>query len=141
MIYSVLHLNSGFVRHHTLAFAPSSGGVYAFGCNSHGQLGTGELSTDKSPCPLKISFLSGKIHGTGKQKIVPFRSNSNHFSLKMFMFIVQPVAFVDKYGRYSFCILRTVQSLETINNFMILVSYLWSSERTTLPAGPLFHKT
>uniref|UniRef100_A0A674PEI2 HECT and RLD domain containing E3 ubiquitin protein ligase 3 n=1 Tax=Takifugu rubripes TaxID=31033 RepID=A0A674PEI2_TAKRU len=30
-------------RHHTLAFAPSSGGVYAFGCNSHGQLGTGVL--------------------------------------------------------------------------------------------------
>uniref|UniRef100_A0A4W6BQS8 HECT and RLD domain containing E3 ubiquitin protein ligase 3 n=1 Tax=Lates calcarifer TaxID=8187 RepID=A0A4W6BQS8_LATCA len=30
-------------RHHTLAFVPSSGLVYAFGCNSHGQLGTGIL--------------------------------------------------------------------------------------------------
>ncbi|XP_056891228.1 probable E3 ubiquitin-protein ligase HERC3 [Takifugu flavidus] len=55
-------------RHHTLAFAPSSGGVYAFGCNSHGQLGTGVLSADKSPYPLKTSFLSGSIHGTDSKK-------------------------------------------------------------------------
>uniref|UniRef100_A0A674NBB3 HECT and RLD domain containing E3 ubiquitin protein ligase 3 n=1 Tax=Takifugu rubripes TaxID=31033 RepID=A0A674NBB3_TAKRU len=71
-------------RHHTLAFAPSSGGVYAFGCNSHGQLGTGVLSADKSPYPLKTSFLSGSIHGTGKPKTFPFRSDSSNLILEIF---------------------------------------------------------
>uniref|UniRef100_A0A674MCD7 HECT and RLD domain containing E3 ubiquitin protein ligase 3 n=1 Tax=Takifugu rubripes TaxID=31033 RepID=A0A674MCD7_TAKRU len=70
-------------RHHTLAFAPSSGGVYAFGCNSHGQLGTGVLSADKSPYPLKTSFLSGSIHGTGKPKTFPFRSDSSNLILEI----------------------------------------------------------
>lgn len=69
MIYSGLHLNLAFLRHHTLAFAPSSGVVYAFGRNSHGQLGTGELSTDKSPYPVKTNLLSGNIHGTGKRNL------------------------------------------------------------------------
>uniref|UniRef100_A0A7N6F9B4 HECT domain-containing protein n=1 Tax=Anabas testudineus TaxID=64144 RepID=A0A7N6F9B4_ANATE len=38
-------------RHHTLAFVPSSGIVYAFGCNSYGQLGTGILEDASSPFP------------------------------------------------------------------------------------------
>ncbi|XP_035762154.1 probable E3 ubiquitin-protein ligase HERC3 isoform X2 [Neolamprologus brichardi] len=49
-------------RHHTLAFVPSSGVVYAFGCNSHGQLGTGILGDARSPFPVKASFLTGKFH-------------------------------------------------------------------------------
>uniref|UniRef100_A0AAQ6A425 HECT domain-containing protein n=1 Tax=Amphiprion ocellaris TaxID=80972 RepID=A0AAQ6A425_AMPOC len=49
-------------RHHTLAFAPSSGVVYAFGCNSHGQLGTGILGDARSPFPVKTSFLTGNFH-------------------------------------------------------------------------------
>uniref|UniRef100_A0A672HNZ5 HECT domain-containing protein n=1 Tax=Salarias fasciatus TaxID=181472 RepID=A0A672HNZ5_SALFA len=49
-------------RHHTLAFVPSSGMVYAFGCNSHGQLGTGMLGDARSPCPVKASLLSGNFH-------------------------------------------------------------------------------
>ncbi|XP_039879857.1 probable E3 ubiquitin-protein ligase HERC3 isoform X2 [Simochromis diagramma] len=49
-------------RHHTLAFVPSSGMVYAFGCNSHGQLGTGILGDARSPFPVKASFLTGKFH-------------------------------------------------------------------------------
>uniref|UniRef100_A0A3Q3M5T1 HECT and RLD domain containing E3 ubiquitin protein ligase 3 n=1 Tax=Mastacembelus armatus TaxID=205130 RepID=A0A3Q3M5T1_9TELE len=40
-------------RHHTLAFLPSSGIVYAFGCNSHGQLGTGMPGDARSPFPVK----------------------------------------------------------------------------------------
>ncbi|XP_053714257.1 probable E3 ubiquitin-protein ligase HERC3 [Synchiropus splendidus] len=46
-------------RHHTLAFVPSSGLVYAFGCNSHGQLGTGLLGGISSPFPAKSSLLTG----------------------------------------------------------------------------------
>lgn len=57
-----------FVRHHTLAFVPSSGVVYAFGCNSHGQLGTGLLGDARSPYPVKTSFLTGNFQRTGKQK-------------------------------------------------------------------------
>lgn len=81
--YFGLHLNLAFVRHHTLAFAPTTGVVYAFGGNSHGQLGTGQLSADKSPYPVKTNFLSGNVHGTGRQHIFPVRSDSRHFSLEM----------------------------------------------------------
>ncbi|XP_036373044.1 probable E3 ubiquitin-protein ligase HERC3 isoform X1 [Megalops cyprinoides] len=38
--------------HHTLAFVPSSGMVYAFGCNSKGQLGTGTRENAQSPQPV-----------------------------------------------------------------------------------------
>uniref|UniRef100_A0A3P8SZ64 HECT and RLD domain containing E3 ubiquitin protein ligase 3 n=1 Tax=Amphiprion percula TaxID=161767 RepID=A0A3P8SZ64_AMPPE len=55
-------------RHHTLAFAPSSGVVYAFGCNSHGQLGTGILGDARSPFPVKTSFLTGNFHRRGKKE-------------------------------------------------------------------------
>lgn len=55
-----------FVRHHTLAFVPSSGMVYAFGCNSHGQLGTGMMEDAKSPFPVKTSLLIGNLHRTGQ---------------------------------------------------------------------------
>uniref|UniRef100_A0A4W6BYH4 HECT and RLD domain containing E3 ubiquitin protein ligase 3 n=1 Tax=Lates calcarifer TaxID=8187 RepID=A0A4W6BYH4_LATCA len=58
-------------RHHTLAFVPSSGLVYAFGCNSHGQLGTGILGDARSPFPVKTSLLTGHFHRTeSKQYIV-----------------------------------------------------------------------
>uniref|UniRef100_A0A4W6BVK7 HECT and RLD domain containing E3 ubiquitin protein ligase 3 n=1 Tax=Lates calcarifer TaxID=8187 RepID=A0A4W6BVK7_LATCA len=55
-------------RHHTLAFVPSSGLVYAFGCNSHGQLGTGILGDARSPFPVKTSLLTGHFHRTGEQE-------------------------------------------------------------------------
>ncbi|XP_037327022.1 probable E3 ubiquitin-protein ligase HERC3 [Pungitius pungitius] len=55
-------------RRHTLAFVPSSEVVYAFGCNSHGQLGTGLLGDARSPCPVKASFLTGSSHRTGSKQ-------------------------------------------------------------------------
>lgn len=55
-----------FFRHHTLAFVPSSGLVYAFGCNSHGQLGTGVPADATSPFPVKTGLLTGNFHRTGK---------------------------------------------------------------------------
>uniref|UniRef100_A0AAQ4QQ03 HECT and RLD domain containing E3 ubiquitin protein ligase 3 n=1 Tax=Gasterosteus aculeatus aculeatus TaxID=481459 RepID=A0AAQ4QQ03_GASAC len=48
-------------RRHTLAFVPSSEVVYAFGCNSHGQLGTGLLGDARSPCAVKTRFLTGTV--------------------------------------------------------------------------------
>ncbi|TDH16305.1 hypothetical protein EPR50_G00018530 [Perca flavescens] len=49
-------------RHHTLAFVPSSGVVYAFGCNSHGQLGIGIRGDARSPLPVKAR--TGNVHCT-----------------------------------------------------------------------------
>ncbi|XP_018591314.1 putative E3 ubiquitin-protein ligase HERC3 [Scleropages formosus] len=45
-------------RYHTLAFVPSSSTVYAFGCNTSGQLGTGSKGIAKSPLPIKGIFFS-----------------------------------------------------------------------------------
>uniref|UniRef100_A0A671SK67 HECT and RLD domain containing E3 ubiquitin protein ligase 3 n=1 Tax=Sinocyclocheilus anshuiensis TaxID=1608454 RepID=A0A671SK67_9TELE len=46
-------------RHHTLAFVPSTGLVYAFGCNSQGQLGTGLRGNAKSPLPFTLACEQG----------------------------------------------------------------------------------
>lgn len=54
-------------RHHTLAFVPSSGLVYAFGCNRFGQLGTGMWDDSKSPCPVRIPFIGCFQKGESKQ--------------------------------------------------------------------------
>ncbi|CAH7145213.1 Herc3 [Phodopus roborovskii] len=40
-------------RQHTLAFVPSSGLIYAFGCGARGQLGTGHTCNVKYPSPVK----------------------------------------------------------------------------------------
>uniref|UniRef100_A0AAQ4P423 HECT and RLD domain containing E3 ubiquitin protein ligase 3 n=1 Tax=Gasterosteus aculeatus aculeatus TaxID=481459 RepID=A0AAQ4P423_GASAC len=58
-------------RRHTLAFVPSSEVVYAFGCNSHGQLGTGLLGDARSPCAVKTRFLTG----TGRLDDTHFKTN------------------------------------------------------------------
>lgn len=42
-----------FPRQHTLAFVPSSGLIYAFGCGARGQLGTGHTCNVKCPSPVK----------------------------------------------------------------------------------------
>uniref|UniRef100_A0A3Q2P0V4 HECT and RLD domain containing E3 ubiquitin protein ligase 3 n=1 Tax=Fundulus heteroclitus TaxID=8078 RepID=A0A3Q2P0V4_FUNHE len=59
-------------RHHTLALVASSCMVYAFGCNSHGQLGTGILVMSKlPPCDVHKMRLSGSYF-TEKTTIVKF---------------------------------------------------------------------
>ncbi|TRY88331.1 hypothetical protein DNTS_018819 [Danionella cerebrum] len=40
-------------RNHTLAYVPSTGLLYAFGCNLQGQLGTGFRGNAKSPLPVR----------------------------------------------------------------------------------------
>ncbi|XP_039606091.1 probable E3 ubiquitin-protein ligase HERC3 isoform X1 [Polypterus senegalus] len=40
-------------RNHTLALVPSTGLIYAFGCNTHGQLGNGCISNSKGPQAVK----------------------------------------------------------------------------------------
>ncbi|KAK7930540.1 hypothetical protein WMY93_006935 [Mugilogobius chulae] len=62
-------------RHHTLAFVPSSGLVYAFGCNGYGQLGTGMWGIPKVHVPL--GFLSLDVFKK-ESAVIPedFRVNS-----------------------------------------------------------------
>ncbi|XP_020773412.1 probable E3 ubiquitin-protein ligase HERC3 [Boleophthalmus pectinirostris] len=57
-------------RYHTLAFVPSSGLVYAFGCNNFGQLGTGMWGNSKSPCSVRIPFVGCFQKGGSKQYTV-----------------------------------------------------------------------
>ncbi|KAM6972379.1 putative E3 ubiquitin-protein ligase HERC3 [Aplochiton taeniatus] len=55
-------------RHHTLALVPSTGIVYAFGCNSHGQLGTGTRGNSKTPLPVRNCILTGSSHVSELQR-------------------------------------------------------------------------
>uniref|UniRef100_A0AAY4AK92 HECT domain-containing protein n=1 Tax=Denticeps clupeoides TaxID=299321 RepID=A0AAY4AK92_9TELE len=54
-------------RHHTLAFVPSSGLVYAFGCNAFGQLGTHSTVSSKTPLPIRKfeHYTISRIHCGG----------------------------------------------------------------------------
>ncbi|XP_015200074.1 probable E3 ubiquitin-protein ligase HERC3 isoform X1 [Lepisosteus oculatus] len=56
-------------RQHTLAFVPSSGVVYAFGCNTKGQLGVGCRGNAKSPIPVKSSIFYHResLHSPGSE--------------------------------------------------------------------------
>ncbi|XP_024115134.1 probable E3 ubiquitin-protein ligase HERC3 [Oryzias melastigma] len=66
-------------RHHTLAFVPSSGTVYAFGCNSHGQLGTGVLADLRSPHPVKNDFLTLNLRkDLRKYSVIKIISGGDH---------------------------------------------------------------
>uniref|UniRef100_A0A8C1C7T4 HECT and RLD domain containing E3 ubiquitin protein ligase 3 n=1 Tax=Cyprinus carpio carpio TaxID=630221 RepID=A0A8C1C7T4_CYPCA len=70
-------------RHHTLAFVPSTGLVYAFGCNTQGQLGTGLRGNAKSPLPVRNiqPLCIGYTHTTIWRLISTccFRSDDGHF--------------------------------------------------------------
>uniref|UniRef100_A0A8C0FSA2 HECT-type E3 ubiquitin transferase n=1 Tax=Bubo bubo TaxID=30461 RepID=A0A8C0FSA2_BUBBB len=53
-------------RHHTLAFVPSSGMIYAFGCGTRGQLGTGHTCNVKCPSPVKGHWAAHNGQLSGK---------------------------------------------------------------------------
>uniref|UniRef100_A0A3B3ZGV1 HECT domain-containing protein n=1 Tax=Periophthalmus magnuspinnatus TaxID=409849 RepID=A0A3B3ZGV1_9GOBI len=74
-------------RHHTLAFVPSSGWVYAFGCNNYGQLGTGMWGNSKSPCPVRIPFV-GCFQKGGLQFILCFYGILHSKSVMFFVIFV-----------------------------------------------------
>uniref|UniRef100_A0A452II49 HECT-type E3 ubiquitin transferase n=1 Tax=Gopherus agassizii TaxID=38772 RepID=A0A452II49_9SAUR len=52
-------------RQHTLALVPSSGLIYAFGCGTKGQLGTGHICNVKCPSPVKGHWVAhnGQLAG------------------------------------------------------------------------------
>uniref|UniRef100_A0A8C7L2E4 HECT and RLD domain containing E3 ubiquitin protein ligase 3 n=1 Tax=Oncorhynchus kisutch TaxID=8019 RepID=A0A8C7L2E4_ONCKI len=88
-------------RHHTLAFVPSSGLVYAFGCNTNGQLGTGIRGDIKSPLPVKSS-LTGRLTGSprhmsgnwmtpvGKKRMQGNEARQNKGALDILFFVCSP---------------------------------------------------
>uniref|UniRef100_A0A8C9VCC7 HECT and RLD domain containing E3 ubiquitin protein ligase 3 n=1 Tax=Scleropages formosus TaxID=113540 RepID=A0A8C9VCC7_SCLFO len=69
-------------RYHTLAFVPSSSTVYAFGCNTSGQLGTGSKGIAKSPLPIKGIFFSHRGGHSMSGDIIVFCVLSRNFSLR-----------------------------------------------------------
>ncbi|KAG8134394.1 putative E3 ubiquitin-protein, partial [Naja naja] len=54
-------------RQHTLAFVPSSGMIYAFGCGTKGQLGTGHICSFKYAC---VYYIVKHIFSGGDQSFV-----------------------------------------------------------------------
>ncbi|KAI1887409.1 hypothetical protein AGOR_G00190000 [Albula goreensis] len=64
-------------RHHTLAFVPSSGLVYAFGCNSKGQLGTGTRGNAQSPLPISYTG-SSRLSETDRCPISRIHCGGDH---------------------------------------------------------------
>uniref|UniRef100_A0A673N6U2 Probable E3 ubiquitin-protein ligase HERC3 n=1 Tax=Sinocyclocheilus rhinocerous TaxID=307959 RepID=A0A673N6U2_9TELE len=67
-------------RHHTLAFVPSTGLVYAFGCNTQGQLGTGLRGNAKSPLPVRNiqPLCIGNTHTSERYTIRKIHSGGDH---------------------------------------------------------------
>uniref|UniRef100_A0A3P8WZL0 HECT and RLD domain containing E3 ubiquitin protein ligase 3 n=1 Tax=Cynoglossus semilaevis TaxID=244447 RepID=A0A3P8WZL0_CYNSE len=66
-------------RYHTLAYVPSSGVVYAFGCNNYGQLGTGIFREAISPFPVKTKLLTISFNRSGECRLYMFKPG-NDFS-------------------------------------------------------------
>uniref|UniRef100_A0A8C7TRT8 HECT and RLD domain containing E3 ubiquitin protein ligase 3 n=1 Tax=Oncorhynchus mykiss TaxID=8022 RepID=A0A8C7TRT8_ONCMY len=97
-------------RHHTLAFVPSSGLVYAFGCNTNGQLGTGTRGDIKSPLPVKSS-LTGRLTGSprhmsgnwmtpvGKKRMQGNEARQNQGALKV-MKSLGSLSWVSLFGNF-----------------------------------------
>uniref|UniRef100_A0A4W4FY63 HECT domain-containing protein n=1 Tax=Electrophorus electricus TaxID=8005 RepID=A0A4W4FY63_ELEEL len=67
--------------HHTLAFVPSTGLVYAFGCNDHGQLGLGSRGNAKIPLPVRNihpPYLGSTQTDMGKYTVCKIHSGGDH---------------------------------------------------------------
>uniref|UniRef100_A0A7N6BEW2 HECT domain-containing protein n=1 Tax=Anabas testudineus TaxID=64144 RepID=A0A7N6BEW2_ANATE len=105
-------------RHHTLAFVPSSGIVYAFGCNSYGQLGTGILEDASSPFPVKSSLLTGNFHRAGKLSVFVFLSQQNSVPSEDFRVVnISKSLFPINYERFNSWRLKLMYSTDsTVSN-------------------------
>uniref|UniRef100_A0A8C1Q3X4 HECT and RLD domain containing E3 ubiquitin protein ligase 3 n=1 Tax=Cyprinus carpio TaxID=7962 RepID=A0A8C1Q3X4_CYPCA len=98
-------------RHHTLAFVPSTGLVYAFGCNTQGQLGTGLRGNAKSPLPVgNIQPLCiGNTHTS-------MFTRSNGLNKESKSYIVTCGYNVSKCLLCDFRIMNTTKSIALINS-------------------------
>ncbi|NWR56719.1 HERC3 ligase, partial [Bucorvus abyssinicus] len=67
-------------RHHTLAFVPSSGMIYAFGCGTRGQLGTGHTYNVKCPSPVKGHWAAHNGQLSGKPDACKYHIVKHIFS-------------------------------------------------------------
>ncbi|XP_070614113.1 probable E3 ubiquitin-protein ligase HERC3 isoform X1 [Erythrolamprus reginae] len=67
-------------RQHTLAFVPSSGMIYAFGCGTKGQLGTGRICSLKCPSPVKGHWAAYDEQISGRADACPYYTVKHIFS-------------------------------------------------------------
>uniref|UniRef100_A0A803WCS5 HECT-type E3 ubiquitin transferase n=1 Tax=Ficedula albicollis TaxID=59894 RepID=A0A803WCS5_FICAL len=74
-------------RHHTLAFVPSSGMIYAFGCGTRGQLGTGHTCNVKCPSPVKGHWAAhnGQLSGKPGMYCAQFEMANGHKYFESFL--------------------------------------------------------
>uniref|UniRef100_A0A673FTS5 Probable E3 ubiquitin-protein ligase HERC3 n=1 Tax=Sinocyclocheilus rhinocerous TaxID=307959 RepID=A0A673FTS5_9TELE len=99
-------------RHHTLAFVPSTGLVYAFGCNTQGQLGTGLRGNAKSPLPVRNiqPLCIGNTHTTERYTIGKIHSGGDH------NFLLLSTTKEGSSCPEDFRILNTTKSIAVINS-------------------------
>ncbi|MBN3297180.1 HERC3 ligase, partial [Amia calva] len=126
-------------RQHTLAFVPSSGMVYAFGCNINGQLGIGCRGNANSPQPVKSTILSHKgdlhspaetfvitqIHSGGDHSFLLYSSNENSVSPEDFRVVnfTKSISFItyDNLNTWRMKLLENSDS-STMNDIILLLS-------------------
>uniref|UniRef100_A0A8C1UAJ4 HECT and RLD domain containing E3 ubiquitin protein ligase 3 n=1 Tax=Cyprinus carpio TaxID=7962 RepID=A0A8C1UAJ4_CYPCA len=92
-------------RHHTLAFVPSTGLVYAFGCNTQGQLGTGLRGNAKSPLPVgniqPLNHLCSLATEGERYTICKIHSGGDHNFLLLSTKEVTMLIFTGLYGLFQ----------------------------------------
>ncbi|XP_026883255.2 probable E3 ubiquitin-protein ligase HERC3 isoform X1 [Electrophorus electricus] len=96
--------------HHTLAFVPSTGLVYAFGCNDHGQLGLGSRGNAKIPLPVRNihpPYLGSTQTDMGKYTVCKIHSGGDH----SFLLLTDDESYPE-----DFRITNTSKSISLINN-------------------------
>ncbi|KAJ8336195.1 hypothetical protein SKAU_G00395380 [Synaphobranchus kaupii] len=118
-------------RHHTLAFVPSSGLVYAFGCNSKGQLGTGTRGNAQSPLPVthigspRLSESQNDAHGRswpdlfrdGGRRVFPWRRSANALDRERFT-----ISRIHCGGDHNFLLYCSIESSRVPEDFRIINS-------------------
>ncbi|EPY82854.1 putative E3 ubiquitin-protein ligase HERC3 isoform 1 [Camelus ferus] len=77
-------------RQHTLAFVPSSGLIYAFGCGARGQLGTGHTCNVKCPSPVKGYWAAHSGQLSARAVFLP--SSQYHSMILVEKVVVEPEA-------------------------------------------------
>uniref|UniRef100_A0A8C0QWT0 HECT and RLD domain containing E3 ubiquitin protein ligase 3 n=1 Tax=Canis lupus dingo TaxID=286419 RepID=A0A8C0QWT0_CANLU len=115
-------------RQHTLAFVPSSGLIYAFGCGAKGQLGTGHTCNVKCPSPVKGYWAahSGQIdeHFKTSPKIPGIDLNSTRVLFEKLMIFFSLIQILNS---FESCLIPQLSSsppdVEAMRIYLILPEF------------------
>uniref|UniRef100_A0A8C0K0U0 HECT-type E3 ubiquitin transferase n=1 Tax=Canis lupus dingo TaxID=286419 RepID=A0A8C0K0U0_CANLU len=118
-------------RQHTLAFVPSSGLIYAFGCGAKGQLGTGHTCNVKCPSPVKGYWAahSGQIdeHFKTSPKIPGIDLNSTRVLFEKLMSSQHSMILEQILNSFESCLIPQLSSsppdVEAMRIYLILPEF------------------